>query len=250
MKTLENILKNIENIQKEIPSIHSTNDNLTGFWQWKIDLQKKSYNLGQSKYGFLFFWFLFFLAIFFPLMRELTKNSPVLGQIFAPLAAFLWFYCLIYLPYKVFTYKPDTDLKKIQKLQDFITQIHNTPTVLHYANKDLKTLLESEKTSNITIVSEKILKTIENISKNQNKIQKYFKTDYIQKVEKIILKEIQLLQNILEYSFENQVKNHEKLISEIKNLQNSEWKNFSEILELQKIRLENQKHIFEKILEK
>lgn len=66
----------------------------------------------------------------------------------------------------------------------------------------------------------------------------------------MIFEEIQLLQNILEYLFENQVKNHEKIISEIKNLQNSEWKNFSEILELQKTRLENQKNIFEKILEK
>lgn len=155
-------------------------------------------------------------------MQELTKNSPVLGQIFAPLAAFLWFYWLIYLPYKILTYKPDNDLKKIQKLQDFITRIHNTPTVLHYANKDLKTLLESEKTSNITTVSEKILKTIENISENQKKIQKYFKTDYIQKVEKIIFKEIQLLQNILQYSFHHQIQNHKKIISEISNLQNNE----------------------------
>lgn len=121
----------------------------------------------------------------------------------------------------MFTCSPINDANKIQKLQDFIKYIHNTPEVLYQANEDFKDLLQS-KNNNALIISERVLKYIEKISENQKKIQKYFKIDYIQKVEKIIFEEIQLLQKILEYSFENQISHHKKAISEIENLQNIE----------------------------
>lgn len=84
-------------------------------------------------------------------------------------------------------------------------------------SKDLK-----KKNANLFEISSNILQTIEKISKYQKILPIFFRRDYIQSVNTLILEEIQLLQNILEYSFHNQIKHHDKIISEIKNLQNNE----------------------------
>lgn len=95
------------------------------------------------------------------------------------------------------------------------------PAFLKSQNNEI---LKDLKKKNIDLfqISEKILKTIEKISKYQKILPIFFRRDYINSVNSLILEEIQLLQNILEYSFHHQIQNHKKIISEISNLQNNE----------------------------
>lgn len=145
--------------------------------------------------------------------------------------------------------KKSVDLWNYETSFNFLKKFLLLPAFLKSQNNEI---LKDLKKKNIDLfqISEKILKAIEKISKYQKILPIFFRRDYINSVNSLILEEIQLLQNILEYSFHHQIQNHKKIISEISNLQNNEWRGFSEILELQKTRLENQKKIFEKISQK
>lgn len=103
-----------------------------------------------------------------------------------------------------------------------IFKFHFVPNYVILQNIEIAKILRKKKDFNVYEISEKILKTIEKISKYQKILPIFFRRDYINSVNSLILQEIQLLQNILEYSFHHQIQNHNTIISEISNLQNNE----------------------------
>lgn len=132
----------------------------------------------------------------------------------------------------------------------FIAKFLQFPTKIIQENIFIKSLIKENKNENILKISEKILSTTESLAKHQKFLPIFFEEKYIRKMNFLIFEEIQLLQKILQFSFEKQISHHNFTISKIQNLQENQAKNFTKILELQKIRLQNQKELFEKFLQK
>lgn len=124
------------------------------------------------------------------------------------------------------------------------------PREIQVFNNQILKKIENNDYENFFEITNEILIFIENLSISKKKIEKYFQKDYNERLYMIILLEINLMEGIFTILFQNQIKNHDKVIAEISELQNKELEDFFEILELQKIRLEKQKHIFEKIVKK
>lgn len=271
MKTLENILQDIQKIKiscLEILNIETQLNPIYRDLKWLIIIFRKVF--------YFIFWIMVALGVFF------FSNYWVAGIIdniekivFWDFSIMIYFYFFIifficsYIFARILSNDNYFSEKRFEEninnisisswsyTAPYIRYLLLPREILIFNNQITTNIQENQNFWKIYEITNQILIFVENFSKNRDEMQEYIQiqldyvqSDYVQKMERIILEEIRLLQNILEYSFQNQLKNHEKIISEIENLQNSEWKNFSEILELQKIRLENQKHIFEKILEK
>lgn len=129
-----------------------------------------------------------------------------------------------------------------------IQELRTLPEIISKYNESVQNFLMQNDFKNISEISERVLQIIEDITQKRKRIQKYFRDEYILQIDTLIFKEIQLLQKILKYSFKNQITHHEKIIADISHLQNISEKNYKDILELQKTRLEKQKEIFEKFL--
>lgn len=56
------------------------NENLTAFWQWKIDLQNKYNHLGQISYVLLFFSFPLFILIILISIGFLIRLYPFIEE--------------------------------------------------------------------------------------------------------------------------------------------------------------------------
>lgn len=262
------IKNDIEKIEKILLKIEKINILLTKFWKFfliSIEIIKKI--LLSPKYIFL----LLILVIFLNLIYQITlMNISILKEYFswqnnnAIKIFFAWIGFLFLLGILIYHYFGKFFQKSFSEFLESYRIIKKSfSTWLNFENNNYYFLsfafeipyiigdynYDIEKNFwNFLQNSSEILKNIEKISRFQKILPIFFEKNYINIVNELVFEEIKIFQKIINFSLENQINEHNKIIFSIENIEKNEWKNFSEILNLQKIRLEKQKEIFQNLL--
>lgn len=269
MKNIEQIIVEIEEINQIAKNISSAKIFLKPFWKFYFLLKflprKFLFNFFISPAFLLFavftsLIFMFYLFDFY----ILSKFEDYLNEYTATILAvgFLFFLLFIWVSLSYFSQKISEKYdKKVNEIinwwnyfsgYDFIKNFLIFPKNISLINQKIVEFLQhwQKDYQNFLSNSEQILQFSELTSSHFQKIQKYFDPNYVKEINFLIFRELELLKKFLNFSLENQINEHNKIIFSIENLEKNEWKNFSEILNLQKVRLEKQKTYFENLINK
>ncbi len=239
---MEEILQDIEKIQKITKEESQHHGSFNTFWKkFFLFVQDKIHNHYAADLA-LYFW-LFCVSIIIGEMVVWTERM----WIFSILA---WFVFAFFVLRKIDS-RSDHDIireKRLEKFRRFLLRINIIPQDIHKHNKILKRNLQNYDINKFISISDEILKISKKLALFRYFLPFFYSKQYIRNLNFIIYSEIFLLEKIISYIFENQILHHEKIISDISHLQNNSEEDYRDILELQKIRLEKQKEIFEKFL--